>query len=48
MRSGAEEPAEVQAPQGELWATEPPHDEFCQAPAPEEYDRRLAISDLSD
>jgi hypothetical protein len=37
-----------ESPQGELWATGPPHDEFAQAPAPEDFDQRLATSDLSD
>jgi hypothetical protein len=37
-----------EAPQGELWPTGPPHDEQAQAPAPDEYDQRLATSDLSD
>jgi hypothetical protein len=32
----------------ELWATGPPDDEHAQASAPQDYDRRLAISDLSD
>jgi hypothetical protein len=31
-----------------LWATGPPDDEHAQLPAPDEYDQRLATSDLSD
>jgi hypothetical protein len=34
--------------QGDLWRTGPPHDDFAQAPAHDEYDQRLATSDLSD
>jgi hypothetical protein len=34
-------PARADA-QGELWQTGPPADEFCQAPAPDDFDQRLA------
>jgi hypothetical protein len=37
-----------EVPQGDLWPTGPPRDEYAQPPAPEEYDQRWGTIDVAE